>query len=106
MHKYAAATALAIAIITGLALAVSASLTPANARSIYSLQCGPRTHSGIICTGKCETELWYSAELWDGTRNLRWSCPPLLQACVTTCVKEGRAWWIPNYSEGRNDSRH
>jgi hypothetical protein len=31
MHKYAAATALAIALITMLTLAVSASLTPANA---------------------------------------------------------------------------
>jgi hypothetical protein len=54
MHKYAAVTALAIALITTLALAVSASLTPANAGAIW---CGGRYfHSGgswpiCLCLG-------------------------------------------------------
>jgi hypothetical protein len=93
MRKYAAATALTIALnITMLTPAVSggavsASLTPANAR--FTPFCGPpRTHSGINGMGKCETELWYTAKLWDRTRNPPYiSCPPVLQACITTCVK-------------------
>jgi hypothetical protein len=87
MNKYAAATALAIGLITTLALAVSASVTPANARR--TMNCGQRTHSGVNCTGKCETELWNTAKLWDGTRNPPGSCPPLLQACVAKCVAAG-----------------
>jgi hypothetical protein len=102
MHKYAAATALAIAPITMLALAVSASLTPANAQvgrgGIPLFICngadirhpGPRPIaleiSAYYCTRKCTTELWNTATLWDGTRNPPRSCPPSLQACVATCV--------------------
>jgi hypothetical protein len=71
-----------------LALAISASLTPANAHGgSFTPFCGPpRTHSGVNCTGKCTTELWSSARLWDGTRNPPGSCPALLEACVAKCV--------------------
>jgi hypothetical protein len=58
MHKYAALTALAIALnITMLTLAVSASLTPTNAASI---SCGNYFDSGVtgswpicLCLGRC-----------------------------------------------------
>jgi hypothetical protein len=78
MHKHAAATA--VALITMLTLAVSVSVAPANAHDgIVHFQC-----NGNICMVKCETELWYTAKLWDGTRNSPESCPPLLQACIIT----------------------
>jgi hypothetical protein len=68
-----------------LVLAVSASVTPANARDgIVKFQCNGNIGD---CRGKCETELWYAAKLWDGARNPPESCPPLLQACMTTRVK-------------------
>jgi hypothetical protein len=110
MHKYAAATALAIALITMLALAVSASLTPANAQvgkgGLTNLEANlldllDRIKSGLplfkcddagtypgphICKWKCENELWSAANLWDSTRNHRGSCPPSLQACMATCA--------------------
>jgi hypothetical protein len=85
MHKYAAVTALAIALITMLTLTVSASLTPANARfSFPPFKCNgaKATH----CMWKCENELWSTANLWDGTRNHPRSCPPSLQACIATCA--------------------
>jgi hypothetical protein len=83
MHKYAAVTALAIALITGLTLAVSASLTPANAaRGIPLFKC----NGAGACRWKCTTGLWNTATLWDGTRNPPGSCPPLLQACMATCA--------------------
>jgi hypothetical protein len=84
MHKYATATALAITLITMLTLAVSAPLTPANAsHGMPYFYCD----TGNICMRKCEIELWSTAKLWDSTRNPEGSCPPLLQACMTTCVK-------------------
>jgi hypothetical protein len=86
MHKYAAATSLAIALITGLALTVSASLTPANGAGpggpIPPFTCKGGGHG---CMWKCENELW--STLSDGTRNKPGSCPPLLQACIARCVK-------------------
>jgi hypothetical protein len=48
MHKYAAVTALAIALITMLVLAVSVSLTPANARGWYC------DNEVCVCHRKCE----------------------------------------------------
>jgi hypothetical protein len=67
-----------------LVFAVSASVTPANAsHGIPYFYCD----NGNICMSKCENELWYTGKLWDGTRNPEGSCPPLLQACMTTCVK-------------------
>jgi hypothetical protein len=91
MHKYAAAIALAIALITGLTLTVSASLTPANAahslRPPFMCNGADIWHRGPLhCMGKCERELWSTANLWDGTRSHRGSCPPSLQACIATCV--------------------
>jgi hypothetical protein len=95
MNKYAALTALAIALITMLALTISASLTPANAAHTFGLyMCNGADdwHPGPLhCMGKCESELWNTAKLWDGTRNKPWSCPPLLQACITTCVTARKA---------------
>jgi hypothetical protein len=44
-------------------------------------------HRGPLhCMGKCERQLWSTANLWDSTRNKPWSCPPLLQACIARCV--------------------
>jgi hypothetical protein len=60
----------------------SASLTPANARFFF--KCNGAV--GTYCMWKCETELWSTANLWDGTRNHPGSCPPSLQACIATCV--------------------
>jgi hypothetical protein len=73
-----------------LVLAVSASVTPANAApgsGFPKFMCnGAGIYPGPhICKWKCETELWNTAKLWDGTRNNPWSCPPLLQACIATC---------------------
>jgi hypothetical protein len=86
MRKYAAATALAIALnITMLTLVVSASLTAANAGfSFPPFKCNGAV--GTYCMWKCETELWSTANLWDGTRNHPGSCPPSLQPCIATCV--------------------
>jgi hypothetical protein len=92
MHKHAATTALSIALnITMLTLAVSASLTPANAahslRPLFMCNGADIWHRGPLhCMGKCERELWSAANLWDSTRNHRGSCPPSLQACIATCV--------------------
>jgi hypothetical protein len=92
MHQYAAVTARAIALnVTMLTVVLSASLTPANAASMNNLKlmCNgadiwhPGPHH---CMGKCETELWKTAKLWDGIRNNPWSCPSLLQACTARCV--------------------
>jgi hypothetical protein len=67
-----------------LALTVSASLTPANARpGIPLFKCNG---AGSYCGWKCENELWSTANLWDSTRNPKRSCPPLLQACMATCA--------------------
>jgi hypothetical protein len=73
-----------------LALAVWASMTPANAA--FMCNGADIWHRGPLhCMGKCERELWNTANLWDSTRNKPWSCPPLLQACVATCVKAKQA---------------
>jgi hypothetical protein len=79
-----------------LALALSASLAPAQAApgsGFPKFMCnGAGIYPGPhICTWNCETELWNTAKLWDGTRNLPRSCPPLLQACITTCVTAKKA---------------
>jgi hypothetical protein len=75
-----------------LALALSASLTPAKAApgsGFPKFMCNGADiwHPGPNhCMGKCETELWSTANLWDSTRNKPRSCPPSLQACIATCV--------------------
>jgi hypothetical protein len=71
-----------------LALALSASLTPANAyRSLPLFKCNAGIYPGpLYCNWNCETELWSTANLWDSTRNKPRSCPPSLQACIATCV--------------------
>jgi hypothetical protein len=78
-----------------LVLAVSASLTPANAaHSVGLFMCNGADiwHPGPNhCMGKCETELWSTAKLWDSTRNHAGSCPPSLQACIATCAAAQRA---------------
>jgi hypothetical protein len=73
-----------------LVLAVSASVTPANARfSFPPFKCNGAV--GTYCMWKCENELWSTANLWDSTRNHPGSCPPLLQACMATCAAAQRA---------------
>jgi hypothetical protein len=94
MNKYAAVTALVIAIITGLALAVSASLTPAHANVGLLFKCCAGIYPGphyYDCNSNCLTEVWNTIKLWDGARNPPGRCPPLLQACITTCVKAKEA---------------
>jgi hypothetical protein len=95
MLKYPAATALVIALITMLTLAGSVSLTPANAfrrgGPVFRCTAGIYPKPGIYCELNCETELWSTAKLWDFTRNPPGSCPPLLQACVATCLKAKQA---------------
>jgi hypothetical protein len=72
MRKYAAPTAMAIALITMLALTVSAS--------------AQRGYNDIWshCRIKCNTELWNTAKLWDHTSFIR--SKPLLDACTAKCV--------------------
>jgi hypothetical protein len=79
-----------------LTLAVSASVTPANAGCCTRLfTCNgagtyPEPHIAnnrtIACKWKCQIELWNTANLYDGTRNHPGSCPSSLQACIATCV--------------------
>jgi hypothetical protein len=81
MRKYAAATALAIALnITMLALTASASAGPPQCNQYI----GWYDYGGTkFCYRKCRIELWNTAELWDGTQN----CVkrPLLQAYTAKC---------------------
>jgi hypothetical protein len=62
-----------------LALAVSASLTPANAA-------GPVGYCGNLrcaCQFQCRVEFWNTEKLWDrANRHSR----PLTQACIDKCV--------------------
>jgi hypothetical protein len=82
MDKYAALTALAIALITMLALAVSASGEP---RQCILLR------GGSFCNSKCQTELWYTENLWDFTRIRNCAPHPLLDACLAKCMAEKKA---------------
>jgi hypothetical protein len=85
MHKHA--TALAIALITMLVLAVSASLAPAHAAVGLLFKCNAGIYPGLhYCNSNCQTELWNTINLWDGARNPPGRCPPLLQACIAKCV--------------------
>jgi hypothetical protein len=83
MHKYATATALAITLITMLTLAVSASVTPANAANTGWCGAGP-------CHDKC------MRRCGDSIRARRLRCepgafcdifvvPPDIRACIATC---------------------
>jgi hypothetical protein len=72
MHKYAALTALVIALNITM-------LTPAV--SINGNLCGSVT---CKCEVKCEAELWNTAKLWDRTSFIR--SKPLRDACRTKCV--------------------
>jgi hypothetical protein len=86
MHKCAAPAALAIALsITMLTLAVSASLTPANAGGGF---CGNYGTQGIYC--HCDRQCWADA--------FRRHAPLMtvfddkkLQACLSTCVNAAEA---------------
>jgi hypothetical protein len=74
MHKYAAATVLAIAL----------NITMLGAET-GSAADGCR--NGVLkgaCAFKCETELWYTARLWDHTSFIH--SKPLRDACVEKCV--------------------
>jgi hypothetical protein len=90
MHKYAAVTALTITLnITMLALAVSASLTPANA---YQKLCGNEGPVGRIecpCARQCEIDARrrgffdiYHANAGEVKK---------YQACLSTCVNKADA---------------
>jgi hypothetical protein len=82
MPKYAAATALAIALISMLALAVSASLTPANA-----MGGGYCDNVVCLCQRKCNSNLNASARYM----HCRWThCNSLtafrdIEACIASC---------------------
>jgi hypothetical protein len=108
MHKYAAATALVIALnITMLTPAVSELLTPLNNKSIgcrAGTPCvlfkmgsvGGRPPQCILlraggCTRNCQTELWYTEKLWDNTRIRNCAPQPLLEACIAKCVAAKKA---------------
>ena len=86
MHKYATATALPIALnITMLALAVSASLTPANARSIV---CGNYGAAGIYC--HCSKQCVRDA-IRDHAPVSRMFDDKKYQACEAKCVNAAEA---------------
>jgi hypothetical protein len=73
MHKYAAATALAVTLITML------DAETANA--------GAGCCNGGLkraCEFRCEIELWSTAKLWDRTSFLH--SKPLRDACAAKCV--------------------
>jgi hypothetical protein len=67
-----------------LMLAISASVTPANAA-------GPVGYCGSLrcaCQFQCRVEFWNTEKLWDrADRHSR----PLTQACVEKCVKAKEA---------------
>jgi hypothetical protein len=92
MHKYAAVTALAIALITTLALAVSASLTPANAGAIW---CGGRYfHSGgswpiCLCLGRCRVDAGHDNAI--AAAGARPAIETKRQACEAKCVNASEA---------------
>jgi hypothetical protein len=78
MHKYAAATALVIALnITVLTPAVSASTHYCQG----TVDCA--------CAVQCDTKLWNTAKLWDHTSAVE--SKPLRDACVAKCVKATEA---------------
>jgi hypothetical protein len=90
MRKYAALTALAIALITMLALAVSASLTPANAAATY---CGVYFHSGgswpiCLCLWRCSVDAGTTTPLRPQGRP---AIETKRQACEATCVNASEA---------------
>jgi hypothetical protein len=73
MHKYATATALAIALIT---------MLDAETASGHDGCC-----NGVLkgaCAFKCRIELWNTAKLWDHTSFIR--SKPLRDACTAKCV--------------------
>jgi hypothetical protein len=77
-----------------LALAVSASMTAANAASGFpKFMCNgaDTSHPGSIIAWGSAKPNCRAPPSWDGTRNNPWSCPPLLQACVAQCVKAKEA---------------
>jgi hypothetical protein len=87
MHKYAAATALAIALVTIPTLTASASLTPANAWWAPMDGCyGRNCHCSYQCYGKPGT--LYLAVLRHckpGAFCDRNVIPPDIHACLATC---------------------
>jgi hypothetical protein len=84
MRKYAALTALAIALNITM-------LTPAVSKGPLFRCKGGSIYGNAMCNAKCTTELWNTATLWNGTRNPPRNCPPLLQARIATCVTTQRA---------------
>jgi hypothetical protein len=87
MHKYAAATALAL--ITMLTLTVSASLTPANAGGGF---CGNYGIQGIYC--HCASHCWSDAghEVAVTAAGAPWRAfEKKKQACVAKCVNAAEA---------------
>jgi hypothetical protein len=83
MRKYAAATTLVIALnITMLTPAVSASGEPQQCILL---------RGGSFCNWKCQTELWYTENLWDFTRIRKCASHPLLDACLAKCMAEKKA---------------
>jgi hypothetical protein len=79
MRKYAAATALAIALITMLALAVSASLTPANAGVFYC--------DNVVCVCQSKCRFPYP---------VRVPLPSQYLACIASC---GRTEGVEHLSQ-------
>jgi hypothetical protein len=83
MHKYAAVTALAIALIT--------MLDAETASAASTRWCGIKTGSlSCTCDFRCAAELWNTAKLWDRTSFIQ--NKPLRDACRAKCVaaKEAR----------------
>jgi hypothetical protein len=79
MHKYAAVTALAIAL--------NITMLDAETASAGAGCCG-----GVLkdaCAFKCNIELWNTAKLWD--RNSFIQNKPLRDACMATCVRAKEA---------------
>jgi hypothetical protein len=76
MSKYAALTALAIAL----------NITMLDAETVSaSAICGPYTGSlSCTCRFRCGVELWNTAKLWDHASAVQ--SKPLLQACVRNCM--------------------
>jgi hypothetical protein len=80
MRKYAAVTALAIAIITMLdAETVSASSPVWCVSAKFGAGSLPCT-----CSFRCAVELWNTANLWDRSSFIR--SKPLRDACIEKCV--------------------
>jgi hypothetical protein len=92
MRKYAAAIALAIALITMLALTVSASVTSANAGSVW---CGPSYfHSGgswpiCLCQGRCGFDAKHDYAI--APAGARPAIEKKQRACEATCVNAKQA---------------